>query len=78
MVAKTAEEVLHEQDCTGYCDGAVYGNSYYETPEILLAMEEFAKIRAIDLLRKLRSDVINNHHAQMTNIDLDVWIEKNV
>ena len=40
-------------------------------------LDTYAKLKAIELLHKLRSDVINNHYAQITNVNLDDWIEKN-
>ena len=41
---KTAEDVLYEQGCSGYCEGAVFSESFYETEEIVKAMIEFAKM----------------------------------
>jgi hypothetical protein len=49
---ETALDILHKQDCKGYCEGPVYGDSYYENEEIVQAMILFAQMHVTAALQK--------------------------
>lgn len=54
----TAREVLYNQDCSGYVQGEVFGESFYEVEDIVKAMEEYAKIKCEELLNIVAEEII--------------------
>ena len=64
----TAREILEKQDCSGYCQGEVFGDFYYEENEIILAMQEYAKERCKELLERV-AEKTNMRHTFTSAID---------
>ncbi len=85
---ETALDILHKQDCKGYCEGPVYGDSYYENEEIVQAMILFAQMHVKAALKEVQTnmnkafipDGFGSFHLEFSNLKhiLDSYSLENI
>jgi hypothetical protein len=67
---ETALDILEKQDCNGYCQGAVFGDFYYEKEEILAAMIEFAKMHVKAALQEASEKALLHDKVNPNDISI--------